>query len=164
MQTKACNARDALKDALKDANHSDIYKPEIDLNEELGSVVDKLLRSINLTNVHLLGKCAGSGVAIHTFTKSDIYNCLYLGVPASPKNVEHLLTKKWNNKRFIFAWDKRDAYKFTWGQSNKEIEKYRNTMNFLQGTNNTVIIEEFEEGQSDDKKYHEVPNDLFDLL
>lgn len=159
MQRHACKERDDLKAT----NNKEIYKPEIDLNEELGSIVDKLLRSINLINVHVLGKCAGAGVAIHTFTKSDIYDALYLGVLASPKDVQHLLTKEWTNKKFIFSWDKRDAYKFLWGLSNQEIERYRNTMKPLE-QNNTVIINEFGEGQSDPKAFHEVPHDLFDLL
>jgi len=159
MQKQACKERDDLNAA----KNKEIYKPEIDLNEKLGSIVDKLLRSIKLSNVHLLGKCAGGGVAIHTVTKSDIYNALYLGVPASPKDVQHLLTKEWNNKKFIFAWDKRDAYQFLWGLSNQEIEKYKKTMEHLK-ENNIVIINEYGEGETDPKEFHEVPHDLFDLL
>jgi hypothetical protein len=160
MQKQACKERDDLKAA----NNKEIYKPEIDLNELLGSIVDKLLRSINLTNVHVLAKCAGAGVGIHTFTKSDIYDALYLGVPASPKDVQHLLTKESNNKKFIFAWDKRDAYKFLWGLSNSEIEKYRKTMKPLE-KNNIVKIEMYgDDTPPHDKNFHEVPHELFDLL
>jgi hypothetical protein len=154
MQIISCNERDKLKD----------YKPEIDLNEELGTIVDKLLRAINLSNVHLLGKCAGGGVAIHTFTKSDIYDALYLGVPASPIDVQHLLTKEWINKTFIFMWDLRDAYPLPYGISNTEIIKYRNTMKDIDSSNNKIIIEEVGYGISDPKAYHEVPNELFDYI
>lgn len=154
MQKVACQKRDAQNS----------YDPEYELNEDIGKFVDKILKSAKLTNIHLLGKCAGGGVAIHTFTKSNIYNALYLGVPASPDDVQHLLDKNLINKKFIFAWDKRDAYKFNWGLSNQEIGRYRTTMNKLGGNGNVIHLEEFGDGETDDKKFHEVPNGLFDLL
>jgi hypothetical protein len=91
-----------------------IFKQETDLNEKLGKVVDKLIRCAGITNVHLLGKCAGGGVAIHTFPKYNTYQALYLAVPASPTNVEHLTSDDVKGKKIIIAWDKRDAYRFTW--------------------------------------------------
>jgi hypothetical protein len=155
MQSKACQERDA----------TNLYDPEIKLNEKIGKFVNKLLNVTGLTNIHLLGKCAGGGVAIHTFTQ-DIhkYNALYLGVPASPQDVQHLLKNKWTDKKFIFAWDVRDAYKFNWGLSNQEIERYQKTMAKLEGNGNTIILREFGEGEPHEKNFHEVPDELFDLL
>ena len=155
MQSKACKEREATGS----------YNSEIELNEEIGVVVNKLLKATKLTNIHLLGKCAGGGVAIHTFTKDDNkYNALYLGVPASPVDVQHLLTKTWTGKKFIFAWDKRDAYAFSWGPSNQELSKYQKTMDKLKGSNNTIILNEFGVGEEHEKYFHEVPRELFDLL
>lgn len=158
MQKIACQERDATNS----------YDPEIELNEKIGKFVNKLLDATGLANIHLLGKCAGGGVAIHTFTQ-DIhkYNALYLGVPASPQDVQHLLKNKWTNKKFIFAWDVRNAFKFKWGLSNQDIERYQKTMNKLKGENNIVILKEFgkdEPCETDDKKFHQVPDKLFDLI
>lgn len=143
-----------------------IFKPETELNEILGKVVDKLIRCAGITNVHLLGKCAGGGVAIHTFTKSDIYQALYLAVPASPTNVEHLRTVDLGDRKIIIAWDKRDAYRFTWGLSNQEKASYEETLKDMSAY--YIVAEfnvaEFNDGESDPKKYHEIPNELFDLI
>jgi len=170
LQKDACGKRDTLKEhfskdhIFSDEEIEEIYQPETDLNNELGTIVDKILRAIGLTKVHLLGKCAGGGVAIHTFTKSEIYDALYLGVPASPTDVKHLLDKNISDKIFIFGWDSRDAYPFNWGKkSNQEIERYRETMKQLE-SNNKVILEEFETGDENESKYHEIPSGLFDLI
>jgi hypothetical protein len=167
LQKKACDERDEIK--KNTLNHHEIYKPEIDLNEELGIIIDKLLRSMKLINVHLLGKCAGGGVAIHIFTKSEIYNALYLAVPASPTNVEHLLENKaiMKNKTFILAWNSNDDYKFNWGgKSNDELSYYSNTIQELAGNENKIIFDSFNEQiEGDDpKRFHEIPNGLFRLI
>jgi hypothetical protein len=166
LQKNACQERDSNKHKMTD--YKRIYSPETNLNEDIGTIVDKLLRCAGLSNVHLLGKCAGGGVAIHTFTKSNIYNALYLGVPASPTNIEHLIefnfTNKIIGKKFIFGWDTRDAYPFDWGRtSNHEKYFYDETIEPLK-SDNLVILEEFEAGESHPKNYHEVPNGLFDLI
>jgi len=179
LQTDACKSRDAnitkeigtlteeeLVDILKDKEvRKKIFKSETDLNEKLGNVVDKLIRCAGITNVHLLGKCAGGGVAIHTFTKSNIYQALYLAVPASPTNVEHLRETKGeidiSGKKIIIAWDRRDAFKFKWGKSNQELDSYEKT---LKGWSTNYTVAEFNNGESDEKKYHEIPDQLFDMI
>jgi hypothetical protein len=175
-QTDACKSRDAnitekpdtlTEEELKDkAVREQIFKPETDLNDKLGNVVDKLIRCAGITNVHLLGKCAGGGVAIHTFTKSNIYQALYLAVPASPTNVEHLKTIDLSGKKIIIAWDKRDAYPFKWGKSNQELASYEETLMELKANHRLeeFIVEEFNNGETDPKKYHEIPDQLFDLI
>jgi alpha-beta hydrolase superfamily lysophospholipase len=45
---------------------------------------------MKLQNVHILGKSAGAGIAIHIMDKSDIYTGLFLVVPSSPLNVQLL--------------------------------------------------------------------------
>ena len=173
-QTEACGYRDKniaeelglskeeLLIKLEDKEvRKRIFKPETDLNEKLGVVVDKLIRCAGINNVHLLGKCAGGGVAIHTFTKSDIYQALYLAVPASPTNVEHLRTIDLGGRKIIIALDKRDAYRFSWGLSNQEKASYEGTLIKLEAN---YKVEEFNEGESHPKDYHEIPNQLFDLI
>lgn len=138
-----------------------IFEPETELNQILGKVVDKLIRCAGITNVHLLGKCAGGGVAIHTFTKCDIYQALYLAVPASPTNVEHLRTVGLGGRKIIIAWDKRDAYRFSWGLSNQEKASYEETLKDMSAD---YIVAEFNEGNPHPKDYHEIPDQLFDLI
>ena len=59
---------------------------EIRMLDEFGRVIDQILRcpDLDLKNVHLLGKSIGSGLALHTIDKSDIYTALFLAVPANP--------------------------------------------------------------------------------
>ena len=169
LQRNACQMRDKNKSTK--TSLEEIYQPETDLNEELGTIIDKLFRCMGLTKVHLLGKCAGGGVAIHVFTKSDIYEALYLGVPASPTSIKHIIDNidyaNIHNKKFIFAWDQMDAYPFDWGiKSNEEKERYDKYKDTLIKNHNTVITAQFntETDETDAKKYHEIPHGLFDLI
>lgn len=117
--------------------------------------------------MHLLGKCAGAGVAIHAFTKSDIYSALYLAVPASPVNIQHLLGKGILDKKFIFAWDKRDEFPFSWGRKSfEEAQVYEANIRLLEAAGNEVITRTFNEDTdvSHEKIYHEIPDELFDIL
>jgi hypothetical protein len=66
---------------------------EIQMYEELGSIVDKVIRCLGLKNVHLLGKSAGGGTAMNVVNTNPIYTRLYLAVPAHPtycKSLEKL--------------------------------------------------------------------------
>jgi aromatic ring-cleaving dioxygenase len=173
LQSKACSIRDEIRKSKDEAdfeeNLEEIYQSETDLNEELGIIVDKLLRSIGLTKVHLLGKCAGGGVAIHVLTKSNIYDALYLGVPASPTAIKHLTInyKNIHNKLLIFTWDQRDAYQFDWNKkSNEEITRYENYVPNIKFNYNIIITKRFHmnTNETDPKNFHEVPNGLFKLI
>lgn len=154
---------------LDDNNYNKIFDPEIKLNEELASFIDKSIRAFigkdkeNFT-IHLLGKCAGGGVAIHIFTKSDRYEALYLGVPAHPTNIQNIKDSgiDLSKKKFIFAWDKRDAYPFTWSsKSNQEASAYAST---LESMSVNYIVAKFNDGEEHEKDYHEIPDQLFDLI
>ena len=169
-QIEACNIRDQQKLNTKNS-FKQIYQSEIKLNEILGTLIDKCLRSpdLNLTNVVLLGKCAGGGVAIHTITKSNIYTGLILSVPASPLNVIHL--KKLNevqknNIKFIFTWDKNDDFLFDWNRkSNEEKKFYDKTMNKLKILNyQSYIYNEKPKNILEKFQYHEISNSLFDII
>jgi hypothetical protein len=158
LQKKACDDRD----------ETGSYDAEISFNQDLGVIVDKLLKATKIENIHLLGKSAGGAVAICAFTENYNYKALYLAVPASPNNVENLLEKEWHNKIFIFGWDQRDIYKFNWGFSNEEKIKYDKTMKKIKEISNDNIIESEQFNKTstitDVTKYHEIPDDLFDLI
>jgi len=169
LQSIACQTRDRNKS--NKTIMEEIYKPEIDLNEELGEIIDKLFHCAGLTKVHLLGKCAGGDVAIYVFTKLPIYEALYLGVPASPTSIKHIVDNideaNIYNKKFIFAWDEMDAYQFDWNKkSNEEKERYDKYEDILISNGNTFITVQFnmDTNETDPKKYHEIPHGLFDLI
>lgn len=169
-QKDACDLRDKMKENVLNSFNK-IYESEIKLNDQLATIIDKCLRSpdLNLTNVHLLGKCAGGGLAIHTITKSNIYSGLFLSVPASPLNVEKLkeLNKTQKNKiRFIFTWDKNDDYPFNWNRkSNEEKEYYDKTMKKLKIKNyESYIFDEEPKNKLEKYQYHEISNGLFDKI
>jgi hypothetical protein len=169
-QFDACS----IRDQKKNENYKEIekiYESEIKLNDKLGIFIDKCLRSpgLNLTNVHLLGKCAGGGLAIHTITKSNIYSGLLLAVPASPLNVlklKKLNNIQKNNIRFIFTWEKNDDYPFDWNKkSNQEKEYYDKTMKKLKIKNyESYIFDEEPKNKSEKYQYHEISNSLFDKI
>jgi hypothetical protein len=167
-QFDACQIRDKIKNDYN-SEIDKIYKSEIDLNDKLGNIIDKCLRSLNLKNVHLLGKCAGGGLAIHTITKSNIYSGLFLAVPASPLNV--LKLNKLNNIqktniRCIFTWEKNDDYPFDWNRkSNEEKEYYDKTMKKLKIINyESYIFNEEPKNILDKYQYHEISDGLFDKI
>jgi hypothetical protein len=168
LQKEACRIRDELITGC----HPNPYQPEIDLNIDLGIVIDKLLRCVGLDNIHLLGKSAGAGVAINTISKSkcsSIYTALYLAVPSSPNNVEDLDVDS-SGRRYIFAWSTHDVYNFSWGRrSNEEKPFYDHTMstkgivNYIsqEFTNDEdIILDE----KDPNKQFHEIPSGLFNLI
>lgn len=164
LQKEACEERDRIKDN-GETDFETIYQPETHLNEELGYVIDKLLNYIGLTNVHLLGKCAGGGVAIHVFTKSDIYDALYLGVPGSPTAIKHITDNidTIHNKQFIFGWDQRDEFKFNWGKkSNEEFIRYIqtciSTKSKIKSNGNKLIFAQFNDDNTNISRIEYIDN------
>jgi dienelactone hydrolase len=155
MSTDAYNACKIIKE-----NDLTRYAKEIELNRKLGKVIDKIIRSICKENkVHLLGKCAGGGVAIQTVTLNDIYTGLYLAVPSSPNNVDDL--KKLGDNRiktmvFRYAWQDEDPIEFLWGKCKDQVEIYNKTMSKLKAVN-------YKFGKYSGDK-HEIPSQLFTEL
>ena len=87
------------------------YEPEIDMYSNLGFIIDKILKCLQLKNVHLLGKSMGGGVALHTVSKSDIYTKLFLAVPAGCQYSLPLekLGERLNHFRCIVGWNDNDV-------------------------------------------------------
>ena len=114
MQNDSCKARDRI-------DSPDIptkFAPEIEFNKLCGKIIDHICHTLELSNVHLLGKCAGGGIAIQTVIQSDIYKALYLAVPASPTNIQPILDsdKPWLKKLiYHFSWTKDDPDGVSWG-------------------------------------------------
>jgi len=101
-------------------------KDEISFQEDVSYVIDKIIRAIKLTNVHVLGKSAGAGIAIHIMDKSDIYTGLFLVVPSSPLNVQvlrELPKEKLESIKFRFMWMIEDASVFDWQKEEGKGEK-----------------------------------------
>jgi hypothetical protein len=119
MQKESCKARDRI-------DSPDIptkFAPEIEFNKLCGKIIDHICHTLELSNVHLLGKCAGGGIAIQTVIQSDIYKALYLAVPASPTNIQPILDsdKPWLKKLiYHFSWTKDDPDGVSWGGLSKD--------------------------------------------
>ena len=165
LQITACNKRDTILNnrkisLLTKEEYIQVFSPEIELNIRLAGYIDNLIKNIipPYKTIHLLGKCAGAGVMIKLFAINHYYHALYLGVPACPTNVEDIII---NGRKIIIAFDKRDAYEFPWGKSNEEILSYKKTLE----PSTNYIVEEFNDNKDyDTKKYHEIPDQLFDLI
>ena len=110
--------KDANKNFHPECPHSLESRLKLKINElkmldEFGTVIDKILRcpDLNLKNVHLLGKSIGSGLALHTIIKSDIYRALFLAVPANPTYMwplERLSDDRLRSITIKCGWNKND--------------------------------------------------------
>jgi len=113
---------------------AEAYKEEVEMYTELGSIVDKVIRCLKLTNVHLLGKSAGGGVAMNVVYNSDIYTRLYLAVPAHPTFCESI--KKIGNRldemKVIIGWNANDEENLGKIKSNQSIKYFRPILEEMQ--------------------------------
>ena len=167
-QDDACNIRD--KDTSEDINK--IYKPELDMNNEIADNLNDIIVELKLTNVHLLGKCNGAWVVSLLLIKNAIYKGLYLAVPGIPFNVNILneLTKdRLKEINFVFGWVKQDGYRFHWGRKSfEEKEVYDETINTIQKEKGIKIKYEsiiYDNNQAEEeKKYHEIFPDMIEHI
>jgi len=99
---------------------------EIQMYEELGSIVDKVIRCLGLKNVHLLGKSAGGGTAMNVVNTNPIYTRLYLAVPAHPTYCKSLekLGDRLNDMNVIIGWNQNDDRDLAGVPSNKNMELF----------------------------------------
>jgi hypothetical protein len=166
--------------------YSDSYRSwrndrELETNQKIANIIDKILRNLNLKNVHILGKCAGGLVAINAISKSDIYTGLLLAVPGSPLNVkelENISTDKLKKMKFRFQWNQDDDFSFDWNKMEHKFEKLKNSDVILRASRDEKLkyderIKEIEKNKGiklDYKSYlfpvggHEVHQDLFEAL
>jgi hypothetical protein len=174
-QTIACRLRDdTIKQDTNDNNL--IYEPERKLNNKIAIRIDNIIRSeLKLSNVHLLGKCAGAGVLIHTLVKdttNHIYDALYLAVPGNPFNIielENISKERLKDLKFIFSWTKQDVFPFDWGKTSiEEKDVYNDAMKELAATKkvniNYTILEEDLKKDNDKKLYHEINQKLINAI
>ena len=149
----------------------DRYKSETDLNQNIAIEINKIIKNtLKLTNVHLLGKCAGGGISIHLLEKDPIYTALYLAVPGNPRGVKYLKNiekSRLKDITFIFCWCKQDHYKFDWNKLSKdEITRYDKQMNKIKKKiklkYNSYIEDKFVEPSL--TEYHEIPDLLIEKI
>lgn len=118
-QVKSCQARDEIKSDER----MEKFEPEIDFMTRAAMGLNHIITSeLKLSNVHLLGKCAGGGIAIQLLPMNPIYTGLLLAVPSSPTNILSLLEMKGKLRRimFRFAWNVDDEYMFPWGNISRD--------------------------------------------
>ena len=121
---------------------------EITLNGEIAATIHSLITTLGLINVHLLGKCAGGGVAISLVKIATIYTGLFLAVPSSPTDIRYLSEPVLRNVKFRFSWNLLDTYEFDWHKqegegrvSADEKVMYDNTMRVYQKTHKDFTID-----------------------
>jgi hypothetical protein len=130
-QISACQKRDEIdKKNQSNKTKDDIYKPELDMNSEIADNVHNIIKSLGLTDVHLLGKCNGAWITILLLLKSIRYIALYLAVPGIPLSVEILKTipeDRLKTIKFIFGWVQQDGFVFNWknAETNIPIKSYQ---------------------------------------
>ena len=175
-QIDACGLRDKLKhDHIglgDDKLNNIIYKPELDMNNEIANNLNEIILMLNLNNVHLLGKCNGAWIVTLLLMKQYIYKGLYLSVLGIPFNVNMLHELPQNRLvdiNFVFSWIKQDGFPFHWNsKSFQEKDKYDKTIREIAKNNNINMKYSsvmYDNQQSEDKKqYHEIYPDMIDLI
>jgi hypothetical protein len=169
-QDEACNIRDRYKETSKDIN--EIYKPELDMNNEIANNLNDIIVELKLTNVHLLGKCNGAWVVSLLLIKNAIYKGLYLVVPGIPFNVDilnELAEDRLKEINFVFGWVKQDGYEFHWGNKSFEEKKvYDKTMETIENEKGIKMRYKsimYDNMQIEDgKKYHEIFPEMIDYI
>jgi hypothetical protein len=110
----ACFRRDS---SFKNKPGEDPYKPELLMNSNISLQTHEIIKSLGLSNVHLLGKCNGGWIATLLLARSNIYEGLYLAVPGIPYSIKSLKTinrKRLDEINFVFGWTEQDCYEFHW--------------------------------------------------
>jgi hypothetical protein len=166
-QDEACGRRDMYK---KTKDIDNIYKPELDMNNEIADNLNEIILQLGLTNVHLLGKCNGAWIVTLLLIKNAIYKGLYLAVPGIPFNVDilnELTIDRLKEINFVFGWVKQDGYKFNWGRKSfEEKEVYDKTMEAIKNIKGIEIKYKsimYDNMQiEDEKKYHEIFPEMID--
>jgi hypothetical protein len=170
-QNEACINRDKIKIKSKDIDK--IYNPELEMNDQIANYLNNIITNIlQLTNVHLLGKCNGAWIITLLLLKNPIYKGLYLAVPGIPFNIDildQLRDDRLEEINFIFGWLKQDGYLFNWGRkSNQEKKYYDETIEDIKGKRLTIKYKsiEYDNGEKEDpKKYHELyPGMIDDII
>jgi len=128
-RTKELNKESILRTELTENELLDIYDGEIRLAKEISQFIHIIISDkLKLTNVHVLGKCAGGEIALNLVCLSEIYKALYLAVPGSVTHITPLYDippKRLESMHFIFGWNQNDDYAFNWnGRSSTEKEIY----------------------------------------
>lgn len=117
---------------------------EIQMYEKAGVTVNQLITQLGLNNVHILGECAGGGVAISLVKQEPTtrYPALYLSVPARPDNVSSLPPEVLQRVKFRFQWNRGDPTQYNWHKeervgetSTDEKEVYDQWMSRFPGIN-----------------------------
>jgi hypothetical protein len=162
---------DIFRTKLSEEEYLTIYDSEIRLNTEMGRIINRLITDhLNLENVHLLGKCAGGGIAIELVVLGS-YPGLYLAVPGTPYNIQPLKalsSEKFSKIRFIFGWNRDDTYEFNFTpESRLEKDVYDQEMKLLQkelGVGDNYFSFMFDPPGDGIGKGHEINPELFDKI
>jgi hypothetical protein len=111
------------KKAKEDTKHrAKKNATEIQMYKDASVTINELITKLKLENVHLLGECAGGGLAIYTVNQDPKYKALLLAVPSSPLNVRDLSDEVLKRVKFRFSWNINDSAKFDWHKMDGEGE------------------------------------------
>lgn len=174
LQDDALNASNRIFDSLppsEQANRHDytirakIYNPELEMVDQMAIDIDKIFRcpQLNLKNVHLLGKSAGGGLAMHIVSKSEIYKALYLAVPANSTYLMPLekMGERLNSFKVIIGWNENDSKELYKKNSNENRPKYEETYSILKNKYKDFkcILETYSPGNK-----HEINPELINTI
>lgn len=134
----------------------------INLDVRLSGIVNNFLTgTLGLTNVCLLGKCAGAGLAIKMCARSPtVYHTLFIAHPASAEGIARLTG---STVRVVMVWNRYDTYPYKWGTcSNLEPYRYGQQAHALNLNFELHVVDGVNSEDSRDR--HEIPVQIFGFM
>jgi hypothetical protein len=125
-EKKAFLSKPDLKERCRQKSKTDLThreqknSEEIQVYKDASVTIRELLSKLELENVHLLGECAGGGLAIYTVNKHPRYTALFLAVPSSPLNIGVLSDEVLKRVKFRFSWNINDEVQYDWHKEEME--------------------------------------------
>ena len=155
----------SLDEKLEGEFFNSVYKT----NTIIAKLTKNIIISLELSNIHLLGKCNGSWIATILITLDDRFKGLYLAVaciPFSVKDLEKINSKKLEEIKFIFGWTLQDTYDYIWGvKSFEEKERYDLIMKNFKEKYTNINYKSFMYDYNcahDSFMYHEIHPEMID--
>jgi hypothetical protein len=160
------------KMSIEDKLNGGFFEPVFETNNKIAQLTKDIINNLELSNIHLLGKCNGAGIVTILITNDpDKYKGLYLAVPgisSSVQNLEKIDSDKLDDINFVFGWTKQDAYNYIWGlKSFEEKDRYDNIMQRIIAKNNNIKYhsEMYDNNcQPHESDYHEIYPHMIDLI
>jgi hypothetical protein len=142
--------------------NSNMVADAIAFDVKISGIINTLLTvNLELTNMYLMGKCAGAGLAMKLCAGFPAtYQRLFIAHPASVDGVACLTGLP---VKITMVWNRHDTYPYKWGAcSNQEPYRYGLQAHTLGIDFDLHVIDGI--ASLDSRERHEIPKEIFDFM